>query len=83
MSKTRAEILIELQHHLGPSENTGHLIDWVLDLWETRDFLFKLLGKEYTRAILEATESSSFDLQQPDLVSYHIPPDDQKHSLLN
>ena len=83
MNKTRAEILIELQHRLGPGEQTAHLLDWVLDLWETRDFLLKRLGKEDTEMIVSAVESSTFDLQGHDLVLCHVTPEDPHPSSWN
>jgi hypothetical protein len=83
MSKTRAEILIELQHRLGPGEQTAHLLDWVLDLWETRDFLLKRLGKEYTEIVVSAVESSSFNLQLHDLALCNVTPDDLNLSSWN
>jgi hypothetical protein len=83
MSKTRAEVLIELQHRLSPSETTEHLLDWVLDLWETRDILLKRLGKEYTEIIVSAVASSSFNLQLHDLVLCNVTPDDLNPSSWN
>jgi hypothetical protein len=83
MSKTRAEVLIELQHRLGPSENTAHLLDWILDLWETHDFLLKRLGKEYTENIVSAVESSSFNFRPHDLVPCTVTPDDLNPSTWN
>lgn len=83
MNKTRAEILIELRHRLGPGEQIAHLLDWVLDLWETRDFLLKHLGREYTELVVSAVESSSFDLQGHDLVFCHLTADDLHPSAWN
>lgn len=83
MRKTRAEILIELQRRFGPNENTGHLIDWVLDLWETRDFLQKLVGQDDTRTILEATDFSLFDASSEKRVLHPFASDDLNSSSLN
>jgi hypothetical protein len=83
MGKTQYEILTELRHRLGQSETTEHLIDWVLDLWETRDFLIKHLGREYTSTLLGAVESSCADLCLHDLVVCQPTPQDLDRSSLN
>lgn len=83
MRKTRAEILIELQNRLGPNETTEHLIDWVLDLWETRDFLFRLLGRESTATIIEAAESSMTDARLHECIVYDLVLEDVNPSSLN
>jgi hypothetical protein len=83
MKKTRAEVLIELRHRLGTSENTEHLIDWLLDVWETRDFLLRLLGREYTATVIEATESSATDLMFHEPIFCKFPLEDANASSLN
>lgn len=68
MRKSQAEILTELRLRLGHNENTEHIIDWVNDLWYTRDFLVRQFGREYTSVLLEAVESYSATLSLHDLV---------------
>ena len=68
MSKPRTEILTQLWCQLGPGEQTEHLIDWILDVWETMDFLLKRFGRVSTFMIVEAVESSSTDFRLDDFV---------------
>ena len=72
MRKTRADILIELEHRFGHSEETEHLLDWVRDLWETRDLLLKRLGSAYTMVILNAEASCSLGFRLDDLVTEEV-----------
>lgn len=83
MRKTRTEILMELQHHLGQSEQTEHLIDWVLDIWETRDLLVRRLGRTYASAIVDAVDASSPALSLDDFVVCEFAHEEMQHSLLN
>ncbi len=83
MKKTRAEILTELRHRLGVSENTEHLLDWIFDVWETRDFLLRLLGREYTNAIIEATESFAADIMQDERIFCDLPLEEVNSFSLN
>jgi hypothetical protein len=83
MKKTRAEILIELRHRLGANENTEHLLDWIFDVWETRDFLLRLLGREYTNTIIEATESSFTDILPDERVLCELPLEEVNSFALN
>ena len=83
MRKTRTEILTELQHYLGQSEQTEHLIDWVLDIWETRDLLVRRFGRTYASAIVEAIDASSPPLSLNDFVVCEPAHEEVQHSLLN
>ena len=81
--KTQAEILKEIRLRLGHNEEAEHLIDWVLDVWETRQFLIRAVGQEYTLAILEAVESCSADLHLHELILYTPDPQNSNHYSLN
>ena len=83
MRKTRTEILMEQQHHLGQSEQTEHLSDWVLDIWETRDLLVRRFGRTYASAIVDAADSCSPALSLDDFVVCEPAHDEMQHSLLN
>jgi hypothetical protein len=83
MRKTRTEILTELQHRLGQSEQTEHLIDWVLDIWETRDLLVKRFGWMYASEIVEAVDSYFPALRLDDFVVCEPAYEEVQHSLLN
>jgi hypothetical protein len=83
MKKTRTEIVTELRRRLGQSENTEHLIDWVLDAWETMDFLLACFGRAYTFTIIEAVEVCSFDLQVDKFVACEPTHEDLHSSMLN
>ncbi|MBA2679533.1 MAG: hypothetical protein H0U76_14195 [Ktedonobacteraceae bacterium] len=83
MRTTRTEIITELRHRLGQSEQTEHLIDWVFDTWETNDFLLKCFGRAYTFTIIEAVESCSSALQLDDFVLCEPSHEEVYRSLLN
>ena len=51
---TRHEIVSVLQHELGESEATQHLLDYIKELWETTDLLRERFGPEAARKIIEA-----------------------------
>ena len=54
---TRQDILRVVLHELGDSEETQHLLDYMRDLWETKDLLTRRFGPEATRKIIEAPVS--------------------------
>jgi hypothetical protein len=83
MRKTRTEILMELHHHLGQSEQTEHLIDWVLDAWETWDVLIRRFGRAYASMIVEAIDASSPPLSLNDFVVCEPAHEEVQHFLLN
>lgn len=83
MRKTRTEILTDLRHHLGQSEQTEHLIDWVLDTWETTDFLLRRFGRASTFMIVEAVESGSPAPWLDDFVECEPMHEEMQSSLLN
>ncbi|WP_376797467.1 hypothetical protein [Thermogemmatispora sp.] len=41
---SRQDIIAALRTELGPGEETEHLIDWLLDMWETIDLLIARFG---------------------------------------
>jgi hypothetical protein len=43
---SRQDIITALRTELGPNEGTEHLIDWLLDMWETIDLLIGRFGEE-------------------------------------
>ncbi len=49
---TRYELVRALEHELGTSEATAHLIDWLFDLWETFDYLIDRFGEETASKIV-------------------------------
>ena len=51
---TRQDILQVLLHELGDSEVTQQTLDYIQDLWETRDLLTKRFGPEAARKIIDA-----------------------------
>jgi hypothetical protein len=51
---TRQDILLVLLHELGDSEVTQQTLDYIQDLWETRDLLTKRFGPEAARKIIDA-----------------------------
>jgi len=51
---TRHEIVSVLQHELGESEATQHLLDYIKEMWETIDLLRERFGPEATHKIIEA-----------------------------
>jgi hypothetical protein len=55
---TRYHIQNVLRHELGNTEDTAHLLDYLLDAWETLDLLIQKCGKEDAYKII--TASSSF-----------------------
>lgn len=83
MRKTQMEIITDLRHRLGQNEQTEHLIDWVLDMWETRKFLLKRFGRAYTFTIVEAVESCSSALPLDDFVLCEPSHEEVSRSLLN
>ncbi|MBV9617170.1 MAG: hypothetical protein JO031_17090 [Ktedonobacteraceae bacterium] len=83
MSKTRAEILIELRHRFGQNETTEHLIDWLLDVWETRDFLLRFLGREDTDTAISAVGSSVVDMRPYEHALCELPLEALSRSSLN
>ena len=83
MRKTRTEILMELRCQLGPGEQTEHLIDWILDAWQTTDFLIRRFGRASTLTIIEAVESSSLDFRLDDFVVWEPTHEALQCSLLN
>jgi hypothetical protein len=54
---TRYDVLNVLQQELEMSEETGHLLDWLHDAWETLDLLVARFGKASAHKILEAPAS--------------------------
>lgn len=56
MKQTRLEMIKALRCMLGHSEETEQVIDWVQDAWYTYDFLSRLIGRSYTRCIMEAVD---------------------------
>jgi hypothetical protein len=54
---TRQDILQVLLHELGDSEATQQTLDYIQDLWETRDLLTKRFGPEAARKIIDAPVS--------------------------
>jgi len=83
MRKTQMEIITDLRHRLGQNEQTEHLIDWVLDMWETRNFLLKCFGGAYTFTIIEAVESCSSALQLDDFIPCEPSHEEMDRFLLN
>jgi len=77
------EILTELQHSLGQGEQTEHLIDWVLDAWETRDLLVRRFGGAYASTIVDAVDASSPTLHLDDFVACEPAHEEGQHLLLN
>jgi hypothetical protein len=56
--QTRVEIIAALSRELGNSEETEHLIDWLLDVWETVDILVERFGAECARSMLLAESAA-------------------------
>ena len=51
---TRQHLIQVLLHEMGDTEESAHLIDWILDMWETIDALKTQFGEETAQTIIEA-----------------------------
>jgi len=51
---TRHEMVSVLQHELGETEATQHLLDYIKEMWETYDLLTQRFGPQAARTIIEA-----------------------------
>ncbi len=49
MNSVQQSIIQQIRQELGETEDTEHLIDWLLDCWETVEILEKRFGE--TRAL--------------------------------
>ncbi len=49
MNSIQQKIVEQIRQELGASEDTEHLVDWIIDLWSTFDILVDRFGN--TRAI--------------------------------
>jgi hypothetical protein len=56
---TRYYIKQVLQHELGDTEETNHILDYVQELWETTDMLVERFGIEDAQKIINAPSSEN------------------------
>ncbi|MBX5449473.1 hypothetical protein [Thermogemmatispora sp.] len=54
LSRSRQDLIAALREELGPSEESEHLIDWLLDMWETIDLLIARFGAARAWQIIAA-----------------------------
>ncbi|WP_376797423.1 hypothetical protein [Thermogemmatispora sp.] len=59
IATSREDHIAALRAELGPSERTEHLIDWLLDMWETIDLLTARFGVARAWRIIAAPTSPS------------------------
>jgi hypothetical protein len=60
-NRTQQQIIQQLREELGASEGTEHLIDWLIDAWETLEHLRDRFGEAramqlYTASVPEVSE---------------------------
>lgn len=64
-ASTQQEVVEAILRTCGNTEETAWLLDWLQDLWETRDILCARFGEEQTLRILLASWETTAQLVRP------------------
>lgn len=68
MNKGQKELIEQIRRELGVCEDTEHLIDWLLDAWDTFEVLTERFGKHRAMQFYTASVSLSQESEQPEAV---------------
>ena len=71
MRQTRFEMMRELRRLIGNNEETEHLIDWLLDAWQTYDGLVERVGQECASQMMNVVETASGFPRRHNLTPYN------------